>query len=171
MRKCLRCVISLVSISLLVGNAGVFAGNKNGVYVYTYLTDGSAFVITTQEKAVYWADYGVDAKFCPSASPFYCVNSEGFNFAVPKDLSKLKSWVVGNCDYKVVMPLSERALFGMKAKIAIIQGTCLHYSKDGAYYYYYSPKYGLLAFEARNPGDITPGPIILSQSIGFGAVQ
>jgi hypothetical protein len=164
-----RRLILLNIIMFLMSVATMVQANALNKFQYVYLETGDPITIDQGSGAIFFGDFGVEATFCSKQSGFYCVQSEGFHFAVPKNIgSKRRSWKVKGHDYELISAPRKVTYFGanltlytISAKDRLSDG--LHKTK-----YYYAPTLGLLGFEFEGPSQ-TNAKIVLSSRIGFGA--
>lgn len=133
-----------------------------------------------------------DIDLCKSFSEYVCIQSKAFNFAVPRDITRLESqssqatavpggvkgeqpaspqenWVVGGQSYKLVSPLGAQRIFGRRMKVAVIQAPHLKDEQKSYVRYYYSPRFGLLGVLILSPAINYRTLYLLEGLKGFGA--
>ena len=176
-------LLSLIALLLPVSVLAATPSSKPFDAAYDYVGFGGG-MMEIREHGVIIGDYGTRATFCGSGSPYFCVNSYAFNFAVPKHITRdKKSWIVDGHKYKLVSPVRWMVIMGRSISVVIISNTSHMPNGDsGSTFYYYSPKIGLIGFENRvkikcgNPvNSITksfnkyPDLYIVAGKTGFGA--
>lgn len=148
---------------------------------YPYVSFRGGRLDIKMNGSVLLGDYGVKAKICDEGSSYYCVNSDFFNFAVPRNLKtdSTKTWTVDTHTYQIVSPSRYVIIFGKEIDVTII--SCSEHMANGdiaVTYFYYSSKLGLLGFENNinvkpgnpsHPGSDFPGVYISADPYGFGA--
>ena len=146
---------------------------------FAYVTMSGARLAIRLSGEVILGDYGVNAKLCPKTSKYYCVNSDVFKFAVPKKIDdKDQLWEVNGTRYVVIESLRYMIVFGKEIRIMVISTTDrAHNGNTGTMYFYYSPEYGLMGFQAvlkKSPTDSRPNEstiYLLANQKGFGAIN
>ena len=144
---------------------------------FDYSTFSGGRIVIRLNGTVILGEYGIKATFCSKSSPYYCVNSDAFSFAVPKALTRAgDSWVVSGHRYKVSGSLRYVTILGRALKVMVILSTDrAPNGTTGSTYFYYSPQLGLLGYSVIiNPPSghtLNKGPVIyfLENKKGFGA--
>lgn len=104
-----------------------------------------------------------DATACPDSSPYFCIRSKTFSFAVPKRLTAEKQWTVNAISYRVTSE-QKIAILGKEDDLLLIDEV----TKDGAgLRFLYSRGRGLVGIWHSKPQK--PGFFILQNACGFGA--
>jgi len=174
-------VVATAEATSLQGNVEVLTPQQaeavNG-QEFDYSTFFGGRIVIRLNGTIILGDYGIKATFCSKSSPYYCVNSDAFTFAVPKSLTGARdAWVVSGHRYKVSSSLRYMTILGHALKVMVILSTDrAPNGKTGSTYFYYSPQLGLLGYSViiNSPSGHTlnKGPVIylLENKKGFGAL-
>ena len=134
-------------------------------FEYANLFDSKhLIVIEIAPSSFISGDRAVDAYICKNADKYVCINSDWFNFAVPKNIGRSgEKWEQGG-QYYELLGSGEMNFFGIRRSFLQIQSI-----QNGIKYrYLYSRKYGLVGFGAEIDGGLS---IFMSQrgrGFGFG---
>lgn len=144
--------------------------NTKGRMIYGYNSrseDFGSVVIDESHRTVTYGDVAQNAKFCNLDSRYKCVDGAGFHFAVPYELKGARApWAIDGYLYQVQSEDKVEEIGGRKINVMVIDS---NESPDMLWTYYYSPDWGLLAFDQK-VGKQTLRREIVS-CFGFGGIK
>ena len=145
---------------------------SKGLFGYLTLTGEGGFVLNVPAKVIGVGDVSLSATYCDDRSSYFCIDSEVFHFAVPKEFpSKQKEWSSGGRTYQLESPLHTVMFFGRRIQVELISSVGLKSANGPAAitYYLYSPDAGLLAVDTHGSGNVVRDVLVSTGAHGFGA--
>jgi hypothetical protein len=120
--------------------------------------------IDIKKGVLYVGHAGRGLKYCEPQKEYYCFFSPTLSFAIPrKRIFNGDSWKVKNLTFNVAGQERIR-LIGMNIDVYVIVSKI---NEDRTEQFYYSEKYGLLAFSVFHPGESSQALHILTGRFGF----
>lgn len=157
----------------LYQNEAAAINETEEIYAYNGLYQNSGFTLDEKNSEIAVGDTTASAKYCDKNSKYICVNSEVFNFSVPRNLGSVGTeWEQAGHKYFIVIPLHKTKYFGKEINVMLFSTVHEGNSERQATtdYFLYSPSLGLLAIESKTPGVNRLQILVLASATGFGAV-
>lgn len=147
-------------ILILFALAWPLSGQADWYYVDLQRDKPTQIILRTNSVESHFKE---DATACPDSSPYFCIASKTFSFAVPKRLAVEKQWTVNAVSYRVTAE-QKLAILGREDDLLLIEEV----GKDGAgLRFLYSRSRGLVGI--WHPQSQKPTFFILQNACGFGA--
>lgn len=153
----------VIFISFMLIQTFTFA-SASEKYVYLNPFDNSKFFsISDASKTILLNDMEYDFNYCNQTSEYVCIESDVFNFAVPRKLKNSQNfWKINGVDYRL-KSINAIYLLGLKINIFNIVSN----QGDYKYNFLYSEKYGLIGFKVTR--DMKNGMFLSIKPEGYGA--
>lgn len=133
---------------------------------YTYrdpIFPKKSLVINLSEKAFHIGGVALPMTVCKNDDSYLCVESDGFNFHIPKKDHSRTAWQINGISYKAD---DERiAILGNNFSVRRINGK----GKNLHIIYMFSSENGLIGFSFVDEKTGAKGTYLLDQNCGFGA--
>ena len=140
--------------------------SDRNIYSYGDIKKTGLLTLDVGRKAIYINDYKVSGSFCDSSDNYECVNTQGFRFAVPKNIRNgADKWSLYDNEYEISTVEEKPLQFQSISDLVVIRSTERSGTKLD---YFYSPTWGLLGFKQWSKGSDAPLLLTTRGCTGFG---